>query len=536
MHTSPALITICLSTALASTVIAAEPLALQRTSLERLRQEFYLSLSNITPLDVAPVNVLQFVKQHKDKNQITHIRMQQRYAGFPVFGGYAIMHSSYTPDTMLFPQRKVPMNGTVYRGLALELGQPATDFIARGQQALEQFKFKYFNQLTSPGRVKPLVYIDENNHAHWAYQLSVTLYPEHQVPKKPSAIVDATSLKPFVSWNDIKTLRRPAKGMGFGGNGKTGEYLFGKQYPLLELMRDSQTDRCYMENKAVKVIDMTHSNRTLSETMNFDCKVNPSMPGVFWTGYAGDGYDKKNGAFSPVNDALFAGQIIKQMYHDWYGLPVLAKKDGSPLKLIMRVHYGNSYGNAYWDGKNMTFGDGNMNMYPLVSLGVSAHEISHGFTQQNANLAYFGQSGGINEAFSDMAAQAVDFYLTGKNTWRIGEEIMKAQHGQTVLRYMDEPSRDGHSIDAANKYRKGLDVHYASGVFNRLFYLLANQPSWDTHKAFDVMVKANRDYWTPYTTFVEGACGIMQAAKDLGYALMGVKAALTGVALSDRLC
>ncbi len=58
----------------------------------------------------------------------------------------------------------------------------------------------------------------------------------------------------------------------------------------------------------------------------------------------------------------------------------------------------------------MTFGDGASYFYPLVSLDVSAHEVSHGFIEQNSNLIYSGQSGGINEAFSDMAGEAAEFY------------------------------------------------------------------------------------------------------------------------------
>ena len=106
------------------------------------------------------------------------------------------------------------------------------------------------------------------------------------------------------------------------------------------------------------------------------------------------------------------------------------------------------YENAFWDGKQMTFGDGDTMMYPLVSLGVGAHEISHGFTEQHSNLEYYGQSGGINEAFSDMAAQAAEYYSAKKNSWQIGPEIMKEDSGYEALRYMDKPSRDGSSIDS----------------------------------------------------------------------------------------
>jgi pseudolysin len=295
-----------------------------------------------------------------------------------------------------------------------------------------------------------------------------------------------------------------------------------------------------METTDVKIIDMKHKYRSTKNPMAFACKANKDDPdnqsNTYLTGYAADGYDKENGAASPTNDAMYAGFVIKHMYHDWYGIEALTNSDGSPMQLVMRVHYGENYENAYWDGKQMTFGDGDTMMYPLVSLGVGAHEVSHGFTEQNSGLEYYGHHGGMNESFSDMAAQAAEYYSVEKNTWQIGSEIMKENSGYEALRFMDLPSKDGSSIDSADEYYSGLDVHYSSGVFNHLFYILATQPDWNTRKAFDVMVKANMDYWTPYSSFNEGGCGVMHAAKDLGYSLDDVKKSLDEVNVDIKAC
>lgn len=180
-----------------------------------------------------------------------------------------------------------------------------------------------------------------------------------------------------------------------------------------------------------------------------------------------------NGAYSAENDAHYFGGVIFDMYNDWFNTSPLT------FQLEMRVHYGSSYENAFWDGTGMTFGDGGSTFYPLVSLDVSAHEVSHGFTEQNSNLNYDGESGGINEAFSDMAGEAAEYYMKGENDWKVGAEIYKASG---ALRYMDQPSKDGASIDTADDYYNGLDVHYSSGVFNRAFYLLATTSGWDTKK------------------------------------------------------
>src|SRR5207253_1565941 len=78
--------------------------------------------------------------------------------------------------------------------------------------------------------------------------------------------------------------------------------------------------------------------------------------------------------------------------------------DNQGFKILSRAHYSNNYENAFWDGQEMTYGDGGTTLYEMSgSLDVVAHEIDHGFTQFHANLNYQGQSGGMNESFSDIA-------------------------------------------------------------------------------------------------------------------------------------
>ena len=520
---------------------AAEPLTLHKGSIQSLLQQFSLGISGVKQTVAVHNNRLQFIQQHTDRNHITHVRLQQQYAGFDVHGGYAITHSSRSVRSLLTTQDNMNMNGVVYRGLQEELGSPKSDFTSNAKLALKKFVSSWQMQSISKEQVRPMVYIDDNNQAHWAYKVSVLVHHDKKIPEKPTAIIDAVTYEPFIQWDDIKTLLTPVKGKGFGGNVKIGEYAFdGSNYPFLELNRNDNTEICYMETRDVKIVDMKQGNFSNNEPINFTCKSEDTDQTVFWTGYNGDGYDRVNGAFSPANDAMYSGYVIKHLFHDWYGTEVLVNQDGSPMQLVMRVHYrmmmDQEYGNAFWEGNQMTFGDGDNLFHPLVSLGIGGHEIAHGFTEQHSSLIYYGQSGGINESFSDMAAQSAEFYASGKNSWQIGREITKEDSGYDTLRYMDKPSRDGMSIDKANDYYRGLDVHYSSGVFNRMYYLLANQDGWDTRKAFDVMVKANMDYWTPYSTFVQAGCGVLSAASDLGYSVDGIKKTLSDVAIKYDSC
>ena len=530
----------CLAIAMSS-AHAAEPVLLQQSSYTDLQHYFHLlpdRLSHrLSRLATTPIDTLQVVQQHRDKKNITHVRLQQLYAGFPVFGGYAIVHRPQSLSTLDAQKNEVKMNGVVYHFLEKELGQPASQFVDRSKVALQQFKAQYESYSLDEAQVTPMVYIDDQHKAFWAYRVSVFVSHDDGLPERPTAILDAQTLKPFLQWNDVKTLHSPIQGIGFGGNHLTGQYQYGKEFPALTLTRDNVLGICYMENKNVSVVDMLHQSKASHRAMQFHCNHEGYQLATktYWLGSRGDGYDKANGAYSPSNDALYIGQVINGMYKEWYGLNPLTVQ-GKPMRLVMRVHFGDHYENAFWDGRQMTFGDGDSLMYPLVSLGVGAHEISHGFTEQHSGLEYVGQSGGMNESFSDMAAQAAEYYSRGANSWAIGADIMKEDSGYLALRFMDEPSRDGRSIDRVEQYVKGMNVHHSSGVYNRFFYLLAHQPQWDTKKAFQVMIKANMDYWTPYSTFEEGACGVISAADDLGYAVADVTYALKQVGMSDVSC
>ncbi len=143
-----------------------------------------------------------------------------------------------------------------------------------------------------------------------------------------------------------------------------------------------------------------------------------------------------------------------------------------------RVHYGNAYVNAFWDGTQMTYGDGASNLRPLTSIDVAGHEMSHGVTENTANLTYRGESGGLNEATSDIFGTAVEFYAASTSTstdagdYLVGEKININGNG-TPLRYMDRPSRDGRSADCWSRTVGRLDVHYSSGPLNHWFYLVS---------------------------------------------------------------
>ncbi len=454
-------------------------------------------------------NQVALVKAITLANGTTVEKFQQQYQGVPVWGDNIVRRQSAGIVA------SATVQGQFIDGISNDISSVAPRFDGKSilehamtekilqTQGLQPSKASLQAYLASAQnkQFKLWVRLNDNDEAQLVYLVSWVEYGDQ--PSRPHMFIDAQTGVVLDQWDGLA--HRDATGPG--GNEKTGQYIYGTDFPPLNV-----DNNCRMDSPNVETVNMNNSTSGGS-VFSFTCPENT--------------YKYTNGAYSPLNDAHFFGNVVFNMYSDWYSTAPITQK------LRMRVHYGNSYENAFWDGSQMTFGDGASTFYPLVSLDVSAHEVSHGFTEQNSGLQYSGQSGGINEAFSDMAGEAAEFFMKGSNDWKVGADIFK---GTGSLRYMDDPTKDGKSIGNAADYYNGMDVHYSSGVFNRAFYLIATTSGWDTRKAFDVFVLANQTYWTQSSNFVSGACGAVSAATDLNYSVADVVAAFNTVGVSTASC
>ncbi|MDX2971348.1 M4 family metallopeptidase [Kribbella solani] len=169
-------------------------------------------------------------------------------------------------------------------------------------------------------------------------------------------------------------------------------------------------------------------------------------------------------------DAHYGAQLTWDYYKNVHGRNGIFNNGQGARS---RVHYGNAYVNAFWDGTQMTYGDGSGNTHPLTAIDVAGHEMSHGVTEATANLNYSGDAGGLNEATSDIFGTMVEWSANNSadpGDYLIGEKININGNG-TPLRYMDKPSKDGASKDCWTTSTGGLDPHYSSGPLNHWFYL-----------------------------------------------------------------
>ncbi|URL59372.1 M4 family metallopeptidase [Luteibacter flocculans] len=430
------------------------------------------------------------------------VRMQQTFKGVPVYGRSIAVEQDAQGNALV-------ANGVVTSDLQVDLASvtPRIDQAA-AVAALSRQSRTLSATGAKPENVKADLYVYpvDGAPARLVYLTSFFVGGDH--PTRPTAIVDANTGQIIEQWEGLTN----ADATGPGGNQKTGQYTWGAGgKPALLVTQSGNT--CTAQNQYVKSYNMNKATSGSGTLWSFTC-FNSSGDAI-------------NGAYGPINDAHHFGGVVHDMYTAYTG--------AAPLNqvLIMKVHYGNSYENAFWDGSSMTFGDGASTFYPLVALDVTSHEISHGYTEQHSNLAYSGQSGGMNEAYSDIAGEAAEYFDRGTNDFLVGADIVKTSAGiGNALRYMCNPTQDGGSIDNAANYYNGLDVHYSSGVYNKAFCLLAKTSGWDTVKAFKVFARANALYWTASSTFNSGACGVASAATDLGYSATDVAAAFTGVGVS----
>ncbi len=148
--------------------------------------------------------------------------------------------------------------------------------------------------------------------------------------------------------------------------------------------------------------------------------------------------------------------------------------DDNGARILSYVHFRANYDNAFWDGRRMTYGDGN-NFKPLTSIDVCGHEIAHAVTTNTAGLIYRNESGQLNESFSDIFGNSVEAWARlNQHSWIIGEDITTSGNG---LRNMQNPNLRNHP-----KYYKGFrwyygtgdngGVHLNSGVQNYWYYLI----------------------------------------------------------------
>ncbi|MGV9245354.1 M4 family metallopeptidase [Streptomyces sp. NPDC003710] len=437
----------------------------------------------------------------KDADGTVHTRYERTYAGLPVLGGDLVVHTAKSGKT----------NGVTRATKAkLEFAslKPQIAAATAEKQALHMAKVAGSAKTTADQAPRKVIWAASGKPV-LAYETIVGGLQDDGTPNQLHVITDAATGKKLFQYQGIET------GVGnthYSGKVDLTTTQSGSSYTLTDASRGGH-----------KTYSLDHGSSGTGTLL--------SQSSDTW----GDG--NVSNAATAAADAAYGAQETWDFYKNTFGRSGI-KNDGKAA--YSRVHYGNAYVNAFWDDGCfcMTYGDGSNNTDPLTALDVAGHEMSHGVTSNTAGLEYTGESGGLNEATSDVFGTGVEFYAKNASDpgdYLIGEKININGDGKP-LRYMDKPSKDGGSADYWSSSVGNLDVHYSSGVANHFFYLLSEGSgpktidgvSYDspTHdgskvtgigrdKALQIWYKALTTYFTSTTDYAGARKGTLSAATDL---------------------
>ncbi|MEU2339476.1 M4 family metallopeptidase [Streptomyces sp. NPDC013172] len=438
----------------------------------------------------------------KDADGTLHTRYERTYAGLPVLGGDLIVDTAKSGAT----ERVVKANNATLKVADLT---PARSAASAEKSALAVARALGSTKSAADGARK-VIWAGSGTPV-LAYETVVGGFQDDGTPNQLHVITDAATGKKLFEYQGIENVT---------GTGNT-------QYSGTVSLSTTQSGSTY---------NLTDGDRGGHKTYNLNHGT--SGTGTLFSQSSNTwGNGTTSNAATAGADAHYGAAETWDFYKNTFGRSGI-KNNG--VGAYSRVHYGNSYVNAFWDDSCfcMTYGDGSGNADPLTALDVAGHEMSHGVTSNTAGLNYSGESGGLNEATSDIMGTGVEFYAnnsTDVGDYLIGEKIDINGDG-TPLRYMDKPSKDGGSADYWSSSVGGLDVHYSSGVANHFFYLLSegsgakvingvsyNSPTKDglpvtgigRDKALQIWYRALTTKFTSTTNYASARTGTLAAAGEL---------------------
>ncbi|MFJ8131066.1 M4 family metallopeptidase [Streptomyces hydrogenans] len=371
----------------------------------------------------------------QDRDGTTHTRYERTYAGLPVLGGDLVVAETKAGATTGVSRSSRAELKNV--DLTADVAPAAAEKQALGLAAADGSK-----KAAADRAPRKVVWMAKGAPV-LAYETVVGGLQHDGTPNELHVVTDAKTGEKLYEWQAVET--------GVGNTQYSGQVTLGTapSYTLTDTGRGNH--KTYNLNGGTSGTGTLFSNTT--DTWGNGLPSNKETAGA---------------------DAHYGAALTWDYYKTVHGRSGIR---GDGVGAYSRVHYGNAYVNAFWQDSCfcMTYGDGTANSKPLTSIDVAAHEMTHGVTSNTAGLVYSGESGGLNEATSDIFAAAVEFYANNANDkgdYLVGEKIDIRGNG-TPLRYMDKPSKDGSSKDAWYSGIGSIDVHYSSGPANHFFYLLS---------------------------------------------------------------
>ncbi|MEV7871629.1 M4 family metallopeptidase [Streptomyces sp. NPDC088124] len=460
----------------------------------------------------------------QDVDGTTHTRYERTYQGLPVLGGDLVVAATKAGTTQSVS--KASKSTLTNVSTEADVAAPVAE-----RQALSAAVAEGSKKTEAERAPRKVVWMAQGSPT-LAYETVVGGLQHDGTPNELHVVTDAATGKKLYQWQAVKN------GVGntqYSGQVTLGSTASGSTYNLTDGGRGNH--RTYNLNRGTSGTGTLFSNST--DTWGNGLPANLETAGA---------------------DAAYGAAETWDYFKNVHGRNGIR---GDGVGAYSRVHYSSGYVNAFWQDSCfcMTYGDGSGNAKPLTSIDVAAHEMSHGVTANTAGLIYSGESGGLNEATSDIFAAAVEFYsdtASDPGDYLVGEKIDINGNG-TPLRYMDKPSKDGASKDYWYSGIGGVDVHYSSGPANHFFYLLSegsgaktvNGVSYDSptsdglpvtgigrEKAEQIWFKALATKFTTTTNYAAARTGTLAVAGELygttSAEYTAVQNAWAGIAVGPR--
>ncbi|MEU1425163.1 M4 family metallopeptidase [Kitasatospora sp. NPDC005751] len=442
-----------------------------------------------------------------DTDGARHVRYTRTYRDLPVIGGDLVVH--YGKDG------KATGSDQAHQG-AIKVAATSPTLSAADASAKAVKHARHVrNARTDSADGSTLVVYAVGEVPVLAYRSIVTGEDEAGPVSREAVIVDAASGAPL----DQYELHQGATGTG---NGVTAGQVS---------IETTQSGSTYT------LTDAAHGGTVVYDSYN-SAQSNPKQNARAFSKTTNTwGTGTTSSRESAAVDASYGLAKTWDYYKDSFGRSGI-RNDGKGAPAY--VHVDTSLLNAFYDDDCfcMFFGDGssqNSNT-PVTALDVAGHEMSHGVTAATAGLNYSGESGGLNEATSDIFGTMVEFYANNagdQGDYYIGEKLNMAGG---YMRRMDNPAADGNSLGCWTASAGSVDVHYSSGIGNHFFYLAAEGTGAKTiggrahngttcnndsftgigkDKAAAVWYRALSTYMTSTTNYSGARTATLQAAADL---------------------
>ncbi|MFI1958311.1 M4 family metallopeptidase [Streptomyces althioticus] len=441
-----------------------------------------------------------------DTDGARHVRYDRTYSGLDVIGGDLVVH--------LAKNGEITGSDLAHQG-AIEVARTTPKLTAADASAKAVRHAKHVRKAKADSKDSTLVVYAAGKIPVLAYRSTVTGAGDTGPASREAVIVDAAS----GALLDQYELHQTVTGTG---NGVTVGQVS---------IETTQTGSGYT------LTDAAHGGTIIYDSYNSP-QSNPRQNARAFSKTSNTwGNGTASSRESAAVDASYGLAKTWDYYKDSFNRSGI-RNDGRGAPAY--VHMGTNVLNAFYDDACfcMFFGDGSSQNgnTPVTALDVAGHEMSHGVTAATANLNYSGESGGLNEATSDIFGTMVEFYAnnTGdQGDYYIGEKLNMSGG---YMRRMDNPSADGNSLSCWTSGAGSVDVHYSSGIANHFFYLAAEGTGAKTiggrshngttcnndtfsgigkDKAAAVWYRALSTYMTSTTNYASARTATLQAAADL---------------------